>query len=142
MTATDKTREALETIVNGPQVPAHTSCGELLYIIRKIAKEALAGTPAQPTGEVVVTKNPAGAIVAVTRQDADGRVIEVIAEAAPSQQSAEVRAAQLDDMLLHPIPSAVIEAEEFLSTWFATNNITHWQLGRSMSRATDTKGKA
>ncbi|MER2945699.1 hypothetical protein [Serratia bockelmannii] len=36
-------------------------------------------TPA-PVGEVVVTRNERGDIVAVTRQDGEGRVIEVIAE--------------------------------------------------------------
>lgn len=33
-------------------------------------------------GEVVVTRNPAGRIVAVTRQDEEGRILSVIAEAA------------------------------------------------------------
>jgi hypothetical protein len=32
------------------------------------------------SGDVVVTKNEAGQIVAVTRQDEDGRIIEVIAQ--------------------------------------------------------------
>jgi hypothetical protein len=38
--------------------------------------------PAQPAGEVVVTKNEAGQIVAVTRQDDEGRILSVIAESA------------------------------------------------------------
>ncbi|HBP5191672.1 TPA: hypothetical protein L5673_006512, partial [Pseudomonas aeruginosa] len=37
---------------------------------------------AQPSGEVVVTKNESGAIVSVTRQDKEGRVLSVIAESA------------------------------------------------------------
>ena len=35
----------------------------------------------QSKGEVVVTKTPDGEIVAVTRQDAEGRILSVIAEA-------------------------------------------------------------
>ncbi|MGU2551247.1 hypothetical protein ACTVY5_06835 [Pseudomonas aeruginosa] len=38
----------------------------------------------QPSGEVVVTKNESGAIVSVTRQDKEGRVLSVIAESQPS----------------------------------------------------------
>jgi len=34
----------------------------------------------QEQGEVVVTRNEAGAIVAVTRQDSEGRILKVIAE--------------------------------------------------------------
>ena len=34
----------------------------------------------QPAGEVCVTKNDTGAIVAVTRQDSEGRILKVIAE--------------------------------------------------------------
>lgn len=41
-------------------------------------KEALAAR--QPVGEVVVTKNDAGHIVAVARQDDEGRILSVIAE--------------------------------------------------------------
>ncbi|CAI1574023.1 Uncharacterised protein [Serratia entomophila] len=37
-------------------------------------------SPLAPAGEVVVTRNERGDIVAVTRQDCEGRVIEVIAE--------------------------------------------------------------
>ncbi|WP_142590556.1 hypothetical protein [Serratia marcescens] len=48
--------------------------------------------PPAPSGEVVVTRNERGDIVAVTRQDGEGRVIEVIAESnappAPAVNSA------------------------------------------------------
>ncbi len=44
---------------------------------------------AQPSGEVVVTKNESGAIVSVTRQDKEGRVLSVIAESQPSPAQAE-----------------------------------------------------
>ena len=37
-------------------------------------------------GEVVVTKNDAGQIVAVTRQDDEGRILSVVAESAPWAQ--------------------------------------------------------
>lgn len=38
------------------------------------------GLQAEVKGEVVVTKNARGEIVAVTRQDEEGRILEVIAE--------------------------------------------------------------
>lgn len=41
--------------------------------------------PAEPRGDVVVTKNMAGQIVAVTRQDDEGRILSVIAESAAPQ---------------------------------------------------------
>ncbi len=44
---------------------------------------------AQPSDEVVVTKNESGAIVSVTRQDKEGRVLSVIAESQPSPAQAE-----------------------------------------------------
>ncbi|MDH0300066.1 hypothetical protein [Pseudomonas aeruginosa] len=44
---------------------------------------------AQPSGEVVVTKNESGAIVSVTRQDKEGRVLSVIAESQPSPAQAQ-----------------------------------------------------
>ncbi|MFU6557264.1 hypothetical protein ACM79U_11695 [Pseudomonas aeruginosa] len=44
---------------------------------------------AQPSGEVVVTKNESGAIVSVTRQDKEGRVLSVIAESQPSPAPAD-----------------------------------------------------
>lgn len=37
---------------------------------------------AEPEGEIVVTKNQTGQIVAVTRQDEEGRILKVIAESA------------------------------------------------------------
>lgn len=49
-----------------------------------------AGAPAQqPEGDIVITKDDRGQIVAVTRQDAEGRILSVIAESAqdaPAQQ--------------------------------------------------------
>jgi hypothetical protein len=38
----------------------------------------------EPVGEVVVTRHPDGRIVAVTRQDADGRILSVIAKSSDS----------------------------------------------------------
>ncbi|MDV2243522.1 hypothetical protein RY185_17010 [Pseudomonas aeruginosa] len=56
-----------------------------LCLIRNAARAALA----QPSGEVVVTKNESGAIVSVTRQDKEGRLLSVIAESQPSPAQAE-----------------------------------------------------
>lgn len=39
--------------------------------------------------EVVITRNESGQIVAVTRQDSEGRVLEVLAESTPSTADAE-----------------------------------------------------
>lgn len=50
------------------------------FVTPEQARAALA----QPSGEVVVTKNESGAIVSVTRQDKEGRVLSVIAESQPS----------------------------------------------------------
>ncbi|EMP7455203.1 hypothetical protein RX598_006351 [Pseudomonas aeruginosa] len=47
------------------------------------ARAALA-QPSPKPGELVVTRNEVGAIVAITRQDAEGRVLNVLAEAQPS----------------------------------------------------------
>lgn len=50
-----------------------------------IANHAAAMVQA-PKGEVVVTKTQEGQIVAVTRQDEEGRILSVIAESAPQQE--------------------------------------------------------
>lgn len=42
----------------------------------------IAAAPAQPAGDVVVSKDEQGQIVAVTRQDSEGRILSVIAESA------------------------------------------------------------
>lgn len=49
-------------------------------------RAALAAAKAQPVGDLVITKNDAGQIVAVTRQDEEGRILEVLAEARPAAQ--------------------------------------------------------
>ncbi|HCF6961749.1 TPA: hypothetical protein NIJ39_004033 [Pseudomonas aeruginosa] len=46
----------------------------------QVLREERDAALAQPSGEVVVTKNESGAIVSVTRQDKEGRVLSVIAE--------------------------------------------------------------
>ena len=43
----------------------------------------------QPIGEVVVTKDEDGQIVAVTRQDDEGRILSVIATSGPAEQQAQ-----------------------------------------------------
>ncbi|WP_337046058.1 hypothetical protein [Serratia bockelmannii] len=49
-------------------------------LIQLLSETPLYTAPPSPAGEVVVTRNERGDIVAVTRQDGEGRVIEVIAE--------------------------------------------------------------
>jgi hypothetical protein len=46
----------------------------------------------EPVGEVTVTKNPSGQIVCVTRNDADGRILSVIAESTPQPVVPEAEA--------------------------------------------------
>lgn len=60
--------------------------------------QALSAAPAtppaeQPIGEVVVTKTRDGQIVAVTRQDDEGRILSVIATSDPEEQQAAPKAA-------------------------------------------------
>lgn len=55
------------------------------FVTPEQARAALA----QPSGEVVVTKNESGAIVSVTRLDKEGRVLSVIAESATLTAQAE-----------------------------------------------------
>lgn len=59
---------------------------------------------AEPEGEIVVTKTPAGRIIAVTRQDSEGRILSVIAEAAEP-------AVDVDALL-----NAAVDFEVFLNT--------------------------
>lgn len=57
-------------------------CADCQYFAIERINQLLAAPAApSPKGEVVVTRNDAGAIVAVTRQDDEGRILSVIAEA-------------------------------------------------------------
>ncbi|WP_221768625.1 hypothetical protein, partial [Pseudomonas aeruginosa] len=56
---------------------------------------------AQPSGEVVVTKNESGAIVSVTRQDKEGRVLSVIAESATLTAQAEQAEAERPEVVAY-----------------------------------------
>ncbi|HHG5591140.1 TPA: hypothetical protein ACPWRS_006298, partial [Pseudomonas aeruginosa] len=69
---------------------------------------------AQPSGEVVVTKNESGAIVSVTRQDKEGRVLSVIAESATLTAQAE---------------QAEAERPEIVATLFTPNEKVHNVIG-------------
>ncbi|HFO1336927.1 TPA: hypothetical protein ACHIU4_004690 [Pseudomonas aeruginosa] len=60
---------------------------------------------AQPSGKVVVTKNESGAIVSVTRQDEDGRVLSVIAEAQSSPAQAEQAEAERPEVVASVVHS-------------------------------------
>jgi len=63
---------------------------------------AAAPQPAsQPIGEIVATKNEAGRIVAVTRQDDDGKILEVIA----TSMQFERKPAQDDSPAWHDAPT-------------------------------------
>ncbi|KRU69639.1 hypothetical protein AN449_02580 [Pseudomonas aeruginosa] len=71
--------------------------------LKTIQRAALA----QPSGEVVVTKNESGTIVSVTRQDKEGRVLSVIAESQPSPAQAEQAEAERPEVVarvVHPNP--------------------------------------
>ncbi len=59
---------------------------------------------AQPSDEVVVTKNESGAIVSVTRQDKEGRVLSVIAESQPSPAQAEAERPEVVARVVHSNP--------------------------------------
>jgi len=56
--------------------------GEPLPTLTQSAIQALRAAIAAPATALVVTKNESGQIVAVTRQDEDGRIVEVLAESA------------------------------------------------------------
>ncbi|HHJ1495633.1 TPA: hypothetical protein ACQGQ1_000967 [Pseudomonas aeruginosa] len=65
------------------------------FVTPEQARAALA----QPSGEVVVTKNESGAIVSVTRQDKEGRVLSVIAESATLTAQAEKAEVELPEVV-------------------------------------------
>lgn len=63
---------------------ARHTCGCWVYNAKTAAARqaviaALNAACQEPAGEVVVTKTPEGEIVAVTRQDSEGRILSVIA---------------------------------------------------------------
>ncbi|MFU5241108.1 hypothetical protein ACM7W4_28065 [Pseudomonas aeruginosa] len=72
----------------GRPAPEETHWLHRFWEIGNAEREARAAL-AQPSGEVVVTKNESGAIVSVTRQDKEGRVLSVIAESATLTAQAE-----------------------------------------------------
>ncbi|HCF4141272.1 TPA: hypothetical protein NIE10_006461, partial [Pseudomonas aeruginosa] len=80
------------------------------FVTPEQARAALA----QPSGEVVVTKNESGAIVSVTRQDKEGRVLSVIAESATLTAQAE---------------QAEAEGSEIVATLFTPNEKVHNVIG-------------
>jgi len=77
-------------------------------------RTALAAAEAQPASDLVITNNDAGQIVAVTRQDADGRILEVLAEAQPVGEPVAKkvdRGFRWDGANLQHIPSLTVEFE-------------------------------
>ena len=81
------------------------------------------------TGDVVVTKNEAGQIVAVTRQDEDGRILSVIAEcAAPAREPAQLLTdAEIEEAVYRP-HDTFVGYEQRIQHAFAKKNI-----GRDLS---------
>lgn len=69
----------------GAQITADTREEAIAAWNRRAAIQQAAG--AVPEGEIVVTKTDFGAIVAVTRQDSEGRILEVIAQDTQSGSS-------------------------------------------------------
>ncbi|WP_407334467.1 hypothetical protein [Pseudomonas aeruginosa] len=92
----------------------------------------------QPSGEVVVTKNESGAIVSVTRQDKEGRVLSVIAESQPSPVPTEgfthfpellESVQQMDAMLKANSAQAEAERPEVVARVVHSNPVVLGQCG-------------
>ncbi|EMM6198933.1 TPA: hypothetical protein ACRNCK_001176 [Pseudomonas aeruginosa] len=97
------------------------------FVTPEQARAALA----QPSGEVVVTKNESGAIVSVTRQDKEGRLLSVIAESQPSPAQAEQTEGfthfpellesvqQMDAMLKAEAERPIVSFEKYMQVMYA-----------------------
>ncbi len=74
---------------------------------------------AQPSGEVVVTKNESGAIVSVTRQDKEGRVLSVIAESATLTAQAEQAEAERPEVVAwrYGFSGGIVSDKACLDEW-------------------------
>ncbi|WP_426747222.1 hypothetical protein [Pseudomonas aeruginosa] len=74
---------------------------------------------AQPSGEVVVTKNESGAIVSVTRQDKEGRLLSVIAESQPSPAQAEKAEAERPEVVAwrYGFSGGIVSDKACLDEW-------------------------
>lgn len=76
--------------------------------------------PAAPAGEIVVTKNEQGQIVAVTRQDKEGRVLSIVAESSTPAEGDALDAEHVqqlreaDEALMEQMQDALQEALELL----------------------------
>ncbi|MFF6503419.1 hypothetical protein ACET33_35155, partial [Pseudomonas aeruginosa] len=102
----------------------HSSAESLLALIKDQAPtqaaQGLAGAAlAQPSGEVVVTKNESGAIVSVTRQDKEGRVLSVIAESKPSPAQAEQAEAERPEVVAwrYGFSGGIVSDKACLDEW-------------------------
>lgn len=89
------------------------SCEEVAYVAMLAASPT--PTAEQPIGEVVVTKTEDGQIVAVTRQDDEGRILSVIATSDSEGQRAEESRVKLlaecRDAFPIPEPSSPLEVQ-------------------------------
>ncbi|EMP7215025.1 hypothetical protein GHV70_08970 [Pseudomonas aeruginosa] len=83
--------------------------------LKTIQRAALA----QPSGEVVVTKNESGTIVSVTRQDKEGRVLSVIAESQPSPAQAEQAEAERPEVVAwrYGFSGGIVSDKACLDEW-------------------------
>ncbi|ENY0908231.1 hypothetical protein I5K90_08690 [Serratia marcescens] len=84
LAANREAQPVYQFIYNNPHEEGYTEwldCNKDYFNgVPKDCRRILYTTPPAPSGEVVVTRNERGDIVTVTRQDGEGRVIEVIAE--------------------------------------------------------------
>lgn len=103
----------------------------------------------RPQGEVVVTRTEDGEIVAVTRQDEDGRVLSVIAESMPAANVSELRAEveRLRDKVIEAVVRYELAAQRVKSlsngigealdrcpiSVEANSDVTPWQTRESLS---------
>lgn len=85
---------------------AYMPFGDMALAIQSAIAAAPRPPAAQELDEVVITKNESGAIVAVTRQDDEGRILSVLAES-------EVRIKPLTDEQIEAIPVWV----NFVGLW-------------------------
>ncbi len=87
-------------------------------------RAALAAQPAEPVGDVVVSCNEDGQIVAVTRQDDEGRILSVIAESAAPPAPAAVPPDGMDTVAIKYAHKMALDLEcilaEYGGSWYNT----------------------
>ncbi len=76
----DRASRKFSSRPRGPSGQQLTSYDAWQHWLAREVEDAIRAATTAPAGEVVVTKNSTGQIVAVTRQDEEGRVLKVIAQ--------------------------------------------------------------